>query len=73
MHLPALEWDEETLDAFIRALDALHGGIRKCSVCGNLSDDDKCMICRDDTRNPNVICVVQTPEGMLLPWKNKEI
>ena len=68
----ALEWDEETLDAFIRALDALHGGIRKCSVCGNLSDDDKCMICRDDTRNPNVICVLQSPKDVIAMEKTKE-
>lgn len=68
----ALEWDEETLDAFICALDALHGGIRKCSVCGNLSDDDKCMICRDDTRNPNVICVVQSPKDVIAMEKTKE-
>ena len=68
----ALEWDKETLDAFIHALDALHGGIRKCSVCGNLSDDDKCMICRDDTRNPNVICVVQSPKDVIAMEKTKE-
>lgn len=68
----ALEWDEETLDAFIHALDALHGGIRKCSICGNLSDDDKCMICRDDTRNPNVICVVQSPKDVIAMEKTKE-
>ena len=68
----ALEWDDETLDAFIHALDALHGGIRKCSVCGNLSDDDKCMICRDDTRNPNVICVVQSPKDVIAMEKTKE-
>lgn len=68
----ALEWDEETLDAFIHALDALHGGIRKCSVCGNLSDDDKCMICRNDTRNPNVICVVQSPKDVIAMEKTKE-
>ena len=68
----ALEWDEETLDAFIHALNALHGGIRKCSVCGNLSDDDKCMICRDDTRNPNVICVVQSPKDVIAMEKTKE-
>ena len=68
----ALEWDEETLDAFIHALDALHGGIRKCSVCGKLSDDDKCMICRDDTRNPNVICVVQSPKDVIAMEKTKE-
>ncbi|MEE0108591.1 MAG: recombination mediator RecR [Merdibacter sp.] len=68
----ALEWDEETLDAFIHALDALHGGIRKCSVCGNLSDDDKCMICRDDTRNSNVICVVQSPKDVIAMEKTKE-
>ena len=67
-----LEWDEETLDAFIHALDALHGGIRMCSVCGNLSDDDKCMICRDDTRNPNVICVVQSPKDVIAMEKTKE-
>lgn len=41
-------------------------------VCGNLSDDDKCMICRDDTRNPNVICVVQSPKDVIAMEKTKE-
>lgn len=55
----ALEWDEETLQAFIEAISNLKGGIRKCRICGNLSDGDKCSICSDVNRNKKIICVIQ--------------
>ncbi|MDO4467422.1 MAG: recombination mediator RecR [Bacillota bacterium] len=55
----ALEWDEETLNEFINSISELKYGIKKCMICGNLSDGDKCPICLDMNRNKNIICVVQ--------------
>jgi recombination protein RecR len=36
--------------------------LRYCSVCGNLTDQDKCQICSDPGRDQTVICVVETPQ-----------
>lgn len=33
--------------------------IKKCKNCGNLTTDDVCEICKDDTRNRDIICVIE--------------
>jgi recombination protein RecR len=33
--------------------------IRACSRCGNLDTQDPCVICRDERRDPSVLCVVE--------------
>ena len=33
--------------------------VRFCEICGNVSEQDQCGICRDPRRNPAVICVVE--------------
>lgn len=59
-----LNWDEEWINEFITSLSAIKDGIKHCEVCGNLSDGDKCEFCMNDTRNHNVICVVQSPKDI---------
>lgn len=59
-----LNWDEEWINEFITSLSAIKDGIKHCGVCGNLSDGDKCEFCMNDTRNHNVICVVQSPKDI---------
>lgn len=33
--------------------------LKYCSECGNFSEDELCFICKDNSRNRSVICVVQ--------------
>lgn len=33
--------------------------VRFCSVCGNVSEEQTCSLCRDPRRTPTVICVVE--------------
>ncbi len=68
----ALDWDEETLDDFITALKEIHGGLQHCKICGNLSEEDKCLICKDQTRNPHLICVVQSAKDVIAMEKMNE-
>jgi len=41
------------------ALSAAAEKIRSCSQCGNLDTQDPCAICRDERRDPTLICVVE--------------
>ena len=41
------------------ALAAAAEKIRSCSLCGNLDTEDPCAICRDERRDPAIICVVE--------------
>jgi len=36
-----------------------------CSLCFNFTDQDPCAICRDETRNNGVICIVEGPGDQL--------
>jgi recombination protein RecR len=36
-----------------------------CSVCGNLTEEAMCEICRDPRRDPAVICVVEHPVDLV--------
>ena len=54
-----LEMEEKKLDEFGNVLLNIKDSIKKCSVCGNISDGDKCLICSDSSRNERLICVVE--------------
>lgn len=59
-----LNWDDETKAQFMEAVESAQNGIKRCTVCGNLSDGDKCAICSDVNRNRNIICIVQNPKDI---------
>ena len=46
--------------------------IKLCSICGNYTDQEHCSICRSNTRNKEVICVVEDPKDVLALEKTNE-
>ena len=46
--------------------------MKYCSVCGNLTDADPCVICSDSRRNKQVICVVESPKDVAAIERIKE-
>lgn len=61
--------DAERLAAAI--LDA-KDKIRLCSVCNNFTELDPCEYCTDSRRDPEVVCVVETPYNLLAVEKTRE-
>lgn len=47
------------------ALQELKERTRLCSVCFNITEDDPCPICDDDTRDTRLLCVVEEPLDVL--------
>jgi recombination protein RecR len=39
--------------------------IKRCQVCGNLSEHEVCQICSDPGRDKSVICVVEQPKDVV--------
>jgi recombination protein RecR len=39
--------------------------VRLCSTCQTLTDDDPCRICRDERRDPRLLCVVEGVPDLL--------
>ena len=38
--------------------------VEACTVCGGISDEDLCKICKNNKRDHSVICVVERPEDI---------
>jgi len=46
--------------------------IRLCSICCNLTDDDPCQLCRNDTRDKSIICVVEGAKDVIAMERSKD-
>ena len=38
--------------------------VKRCSVCQNLSSEEKCEVCSSSSRDPKIICVVSEPKDL---------
>ncbi len=55
-----------------RAIVDAREKIRYCSVCSNLTVNDPCNTCRDESRNRSVICVVEEPRDVVAVERTRE-
>ncbi len=53
--------DEAEVDALAGALAGLRDGVRHCSRCFLLTEDDPCPVCSDPDRDHGVILVIEEP------------
>lgn len=66
------EEDEIEVAKFAQALQEVKETLTHCHICGNLSDDVECEICRDQTRNKKTILVVQSPKDVVAMERTNE-
>ncbi|HEU5129291.1 MAG TPA: recombination mediator RecR [Glycomyces sp.] len=62
-HLLAAEKTE--VERLVSALHRVKEQVRFCDVCGNVSESDRCGICRDQRRSDELICVVEEPKDVV--------
>ncbi|MCL4440162.1 MAG: recombination mediator RecR [Firmicutes bacterium] len=55
----------ESAQSLARALIEVRQSVKRCSRCCNLTDEDPCAICRDTTRNAQLLCVVEEPRDVV--------
>ncbi|WP_057979270.1 recombination mediator RecR [Caloramator mitchellensis] len=67
-----LSMDEKEVETLSSAIVNAKKSIRYCSVCGNLTDNDPCIICRNQNRESSVICVVEETKDVLAMEKTRE-
>ena len=56
-----LNMPEDRARDFSEAIIDAHKKIRRCEICCNFSDKERCPICRSENRDKSTICVVETP------------
>lgn len=57
LHL--LKQDEENAQHFSESILKLKSDLHYCKQCNNISDNDLCNICADNSRNQETVCVVE--------------
>jgi recombination protein RecR len=56
----------------VLALTEVKDKVRFCTICGNVSQDEQCRICRDTRRDLAVLCVVEEPKDIVAIEKTRE-
>lgn len=60
-----LDMDGEDLNEFSNAVKELKSSIHICPICGNLTEEEHCSICKDISRDRSTIMVVSTPKDVM--------
>jgi recombination protein RecR len=55
-----------------QALQKVKDGVVFCDICGNVSEQPTCRICRDARRDAGSVCVVEEPKDVLAIEKTRE-
>ncbi len=56
--------DDKAAKSLTDAITDAHEKIHTCSVCCNLTEDEKCSICNNPKRDASTICVVENPRDI---------
>ena len=62
-HLLRVPKDEA--EALAAAIGEVKERVRFCSECGNLTEEERCQICRDERRDRTLVCVVEQPADLM--------
>lgn len=65
MAFAMLEMEDEDLNEFADAIKELKTKIHICPICGNITEDDECYVCKDDSRDRETILVVSSPKDVI--------
>ena len=60
-----LEADPQDMKRLVEAITTVKERVKFCTVCGNVTEQELCNICRDPRRDPAVICVVEESKDVL--------
>jgi recombination protein RecR len=62
-HLLRVPKDEA--HALAEAIGDVKERVRFCAECGNLTEEERCEICRDERRDRTLVCVVEQPADLV--------
>jgi recombination protein RecR len=67
-----LQTDDDQAKKLAEVLLEVKERVRFCEVCGNVSEEEKCNICRDARRNQTLICVVEESKDVQAIERTRE-
>ncbi len=67
-----LDADPVDVRRLAQVLAEVKDKVRFCVVCGNVSVDDQCRVCRDPRRDTSVLCVVEESKDIVAIERTRE-
>jgi recombination protein RecR len=67
-----LQTDDDQAIKLSNVLREVKERVRFCDVCGNVSEEERCNICRDARRNQTMICVVEESKDVQAIERTRE-
>ncbi|MFC8922550.1 recombination mediator RecR [Cellulosimicrobium sp. NPDC057127] len=64
--------DAADVRRLVDALTEVKARVRFCETCGNVAESERCRICADPRRSPEVICVVEEPKDVVAIERTRE-
>lgn len=71
LSLSILEMSMEDVEDFSKYIVDLKNNIKRCKICGHITDNDVCSICQSEYRNDNLICVVEDYRSVFMFEKTR--
>ncbi|WP_026534831.1 recombination mediator RecR [Arthrobacter sp. H14] len=60
-----LEADPEDMKRLAASITTVKERVKFCEICGNVTEQETCSICRDPRRDPSIICVVEESKDVI--------
>ena len=67
-----LQTEDDLPERLAKVLVEVRERVKFCDVCGNVSEQDRCNICRDERRNQTLICVVEESKDVQAIERTRE-
>ncbi len=67
-----LDADPVDVKRLAQVLTEVKDKVRFCSVCGNVTEDEQCRVCRDPRRDQAVLCVVEESKDVVAIERTRE-
>jgi len=67
-----LQSDPADVRRLVHSLTEVTEKVRFCTLCGNVSADEQCRICRDPRRDLSILCVVEESKDVVAIEKTRE-
>ena len=64
--LSILDMTSDDVEVFSESVKEVKKNINRCKECGHITDNDKCNICENSSRDKNLICVVEDYKSVIM-------
>lgn len=67
-----IQSDRSDIERLVEVLRTVRERVKFCQVCGNISEEIECLICRDPRRDLSLVCVVEESKDVVAIERTRE-